>query len=74
MEGILKKLVIDKSFDNKQSTPQNENIHKTYYEERNNNDAVLFELKKLFVFFHKTGYDGLRVALKKYDNDMEYKI
>ena len=39
-----------------------------------NEDKVLFELKKLLILFYKMGYDDLRLAIKKYKNEIYNKI
>ena len=43
-------------------------------EEDDENDRVLFELKKLLILFYKLGYEDLRTAIKSYQNDIYNKI
>ena len=43
-------------------------------EEDNDEDRVLFELKKLLILFYKIGYEDLRNAIKSYRNEIYDKI
>ena len=42
--------------------------------EENDEDRVLFELKKLLILFYKIGYDDLRYAIKSYKDEIYDKI
>ena len=42
--------------------------------EENDEDRVLFELKKLLILFYKIGYDDLRYAIKNYKDEIYDKI
>ena len=42
--------------------------------EQNNNDRVLYELKKMLILFCKLGYDDIRLALKQFKDDIYTKI
>ena len=38
------------------------------------NDNILFELKKLLLLIYNKNYDDVRDAIKEYSNDIRYKI
>ena len=40
----------------------------------NNNDNILFELKKILILIYKKNYDDIRIALKDFSNDIKNKI
>ena len=67
-------IIVDKLYENIKATPQNGILIKPYFGERDKNDTILFELKKLLILFHKMGYEDIRVAIKNYANDIKYKI
>ena len=67
-------IIVDKLYENIKATPQNGILIKPYFGEKDKNDTILFELKKLLILFHKMGYEDIRVAIKNYANDIKYKI
>ena len=71
---MKKTIIVDKLYENIKATPQNGILIKPYFGEKDKNDTVLFELKKLLILFHKMGYEDIRVAIKNYANDIKYKI
>ena len=71
---IKRIIIVDKLYENIKATPQNGILIKPYFGERDKNDTVLFELKKLLILFHKMGYEDLRIAIKNYESDIKYKI
>ena len=61
--------------------PENLNIHiengiliLPYDGDENNEDRVLYELKKLLILFYNLGYEDLRNAIKSYKNEIYQKI
>ena len=40
----------------------------------NENDGILYELKKLIIMIYKQGYEDLTLALKDYSNEIKKKI
>ena len=38
------------------------------------NDNILFELKKFLLLIYNKNYDDVRDAIKEYSNDIRYKI
>ena len=67
-------IIVDKLYENIKATPQNGILIKPYFGEKDKNDTILFELKKLLILFHKMGYEDIRVAIKNYAKDIKYKI
>ena len=71
---MKKIIIVDKIYENIKATPQNGILIKPYFGEKDKNDTVLFELKKLLILIHKMGYEDIRTAIKNYSNDIKYKI
>ena len=67
-------IIVDKLYENIKATPHNGILIKPYFGEKDKNDTVLFELKKLLILIHKMGYEDIRTAIKNYANDIKYKI
>ena len=67
-------IIMDKLYENIKATPHNGILIKPYFGEKDKNDTVLFELKKLLILIHKMGYEDIRTAIKNYANDIKYKI
>ena len=71
---MKKIIIVDKLYENIKATPHNGILIKPYFGEKDENDTVLFELKKLLILVHKMGYEDIRTAIKNYENDIKYKI
>ena len=71
---MKKIIIVDKLYENIKATPQNGILIKPYFGEKDKNDTVLFELKKLLILVHKMGYEDIRTAIKNYSSDIKYKI
>ena len=44
------------------------------YNGNNENDNVLFELKKILILIYKKNYEDVRIALKEFSNDIKNKV
>ena len=71
---MKKIIIVDKLYENIKATPHNGILIKPYFGQKDGNDTVLFELKKLLILVHKMGYEDIRTAIKNYENDIKYKI
>ena len=67
-------IIVDKLYENIKATPHNGILIKPYFGEKDKDDTVLFELKKLLILINNMGYEDIRTAIKNYANDIKYKI
>ena len=66
--------MVDDLPDNLRYYPNNGILICPYNSEENVEDRVLFELKKLLIFFFRLGYEDIRVALKNHKKEIYNKI
>ena len=71
---IKKIIIVDNISNNFKLTPENGIKISSYFKDTSENDNVLFELKKLLIMFYKEGYEDLRIAIKKYSEDIKKNI
>ena len=71
---MKKVIMVDDLPDNLRYYPNNGILICPYNSEENAEDRVLFELKKLLIFFFRLGYEDIRVALKNHKKEIYNKI
>ena len=71
---IKKIIIVDNNANNFKLNHENGIKICPYFGDSSNNDTVLFELKKLLIMFYKLGYEDLRIAIKKYSEDIKKNI
>ena len=71
---MKKVIMVDDLEDNLSYYPNNGVLICPYNAEENEEDRVLFELKKLLILFFRLGYEDIRVAIKNYKKEIYNKI
>ena len=71
---MKKILIVDDVQKNLEYNEDNGILILPYDADDENEDRVLYELKKLLLMFYKIGYDDLRLAIKHYRNEIYNKI
>ena len=71
---IKKIIIVDNISNNFKLNPENGIKIAPYFGELTENDTVLFELKKLLIMISKSGFEDVRVAIKKYSKDIKKNI
>ena len=71
---IKKIIIVDNISNNFKLNPENGIQIAPYFGELTKNDTVLFELKKLLIMISKSGFEDIRIAIKKYSKDIKKNI
>ena len=71
---IRKMIMVDDTPENLEYHIDNGILIFPYNIESDNEDRVLYELKKLLLLFYNMGYEDLRLALKQYKNEIYNRI
>ena len=71
---IKKVIIVDNIANNFKLNHENGIKISPYFGDSSDNDTALFELKKLLIMFYKSGYEDLRIAIKKYSEDIKKNI
>ena len=71
---IKKVIVVDNNVDNYKLNPENGIQIKSYLQHKPEDDEVLLALENLLISFYKSGYDDLRIAIKKNSKDINKNI
>ena len=67
-------IMVDDLPENLEKHLDNAILIKPYDGEEQNNDRVLYELRKMLILFYRLGYDDIRTAIKKFKNEIYEKI
>ena len=67
-------IIVDNSENNFRLNKENGIKIKPFYGNKNKNDIILFELKKILILIYRNGYNDLRKALKDFAVDIKNKI
>ena len=67
-------IIVDNSENNFRLNKENGIKISPYYGNKNKNDRVLFELKKILILIYKNNYKDVRIALKDFSDDIKNKI
>ena len=67
-------IMIDDLPENLEKHGDNGILIKPYDGDEQDNDRVLYELRKMLILFYKLGYDDIRTAIKKFKSDIYEKI
>ena len=71
---IKKIIIVDNISNNFKLNPENGIQIAPYFGESSGNDTVLFELKKILILIYKSGYEDIRIAIKKYSKEIKKYI
>jgi hypothetical protein len=71
---MKKVIMVDDLPDNLRYFPSNGILICPYNADENPEDRVLFELKKLLIVFFRSGYEDIRVALKRFKKEIYNKV
>ena len=71
---IKKVIVVDNNADNYKLNPENGIQIKSFLQQLPKNDEILLALENLLISFYKSGYDDLRIAIKKNSKDINKNI
>ena len=71
---IKKIIIVDNNEKNFKLNKENAIKIAPYKVDKNIQDSVLFELKKILILIHRLKYDDLRLALKSYTLDIKKKV